>query len=184
MGRDKNHGPSNEQRKENKIMAQKAKKGDRVRIDFTGTLEDGTIFATTLEFDDCECDEGGCDSGAGDDCGCESGPLELTIGEDEFFAEVEKALVGMAPGEKKKVTIPAEEAFGEYDDDMVFVVPRDQLPADLSPEVGQELELTDEEGEIVEVAVVEVNDDNVTIDANHPLAGENLTYEFELVEIL
>ncbi len=170
-------------------MAQ-AKKGDRVRIDFTGTLEDGTIFDSTLESDDCEsgsCDSGSCgdhDCDGDHDCGCESGPMELVLGEGEFFEQIEEALVGMAPGEKKTLTIAAEEAFGDYDETKVFTVPRKDIPADLTPEVGEELVLTDEDDEAVGVTVVEVSDEGITFDANHPLAGEDLTYEFTLIEIL
>lgn len=154
----------------------KAQKGSRVRIDFTGTLEDGTVFDTTLKEGSGDC---GCD-----DCGCGEGPMELVIGEDSFFTLIEEALVGMAVGEKKTVQIPAEEAFGEYDEEKVFSIPRDQIPADLNPEVGQELELTDEDDEAVMVTVLEVDEDGMTLDANHPLAGENLSYEVELLEIL
>ncbi len=159
----------------------KVKKGDRVSINFNGTLEDGTIFDTTFgEEEDCESE--GCGS---DDCGCgESGPMELVIGEEEFFLQVEEALIGMTPGEKKTVTIPAEDAFGDYDEEKVFTVNRTQLPQDLRPEIGQELELTGEDDDSLLVAVVEMTDETVTFDANHPLSGEDLKYEFELMEIL
>ena len=95
-------------------MAQ-AKAGDKVRINFTGKLEDGSIIETTLEGHDC-CSDDEC----GDDCSCEYGPMELVIGEEEFFAAVEEALIGMTPGETKTVTIPAADAFGEYDTEAVF----------------------------------------------------------------
>lgn len=156
-------------------MAQ-AQKGSRVRIDFTGTLEDGTVFDTTRKEGSGDC---GCD-----DCGCDEGPMELVIGEDSFFTLIEEALVGMAVGDKKTVLIPTEEAFGDYDEEKVFTIPSDQIPADLSPEVGQELELTDEDDEAVMVTVLEIDEDGITLDANHPLAGENLSYEVELLEIL
>ena len=156
-----------------------AKKGDKVRINFTGTLADGSIFDTTLEETDCSSDD--CSE---DDCGCEAGPMELTIGTEELFIQIEDALVGMAPGEKKTVVIPAAEAFGEYDEEEVFTIRRDQLSSDITPEVGQELELTDDDGEAVEVIVVELTDTEITLDANHPLAGEDITYEVELLEIL
>jgi peptidylprolyl isomerase len=164
-----------------------AKKGDKVRINYTGTLEDGSIFDTTIkesgccEDDDCGCDDTGCDD---EGCGCETGPMELTIGEEDFFSQVEEALIGMAPGEKKSVTIPAEDAFGEYDEEEVFSISRDQLTGDIVPEVGMELELTGDDDEPVEVTVVEVTDETLTVDANHPLAGEDITYEIELLEIL
>lgn len=156
-------------------MAQ-AKKGDRVRIDFTGTIEDGTVIDTTAGEEHTEC--------GSDDCGCEKGPMEVAIGEEQFFLQIEEALVGMAVGDKKTVTIPAEDAFGEYDADRVFTVERKQFPKDINPEVGQELELIAEDDESIGVTVVEANDESVTLDANHPLAGEELNYEFELVEIL
>jgi len=164
-----------------------AQKGDKVRINYTGTLEDGSVFDTTIkesgccEDDDCGCDDSGCDD---DGCGCETGPMDLTIGAEDFFSQVEDALIGMAPGEKKTVVIPAEDAFGEYDEEEVFSISRDQLTGDIVPEVGMELELTGDDDEPVEVTVVEVTDDTLTVDANHPLAGEDITYEIELLEIL
>lgn len=163
-----------------------AKKGDKVKINFTGTLEDGTVIDTTYESGhdnahDCGCDDDCCDD---DSCGCdETGPMEITIGEEEFFPLIEEALIGMAPGEKKTVVIPAAEAFGEYDEEKAFSIGRDQIPAEITPEVGQELEFTGDDDEVMEVTVVEVSDEAVLLDANHPLAGEILTYEIELVEI-
>jgi len=160
-----------------------AKKGDKVKIDYTGKLEDGSVFDTTIKETGC-CDDDadcGCDD---DGCGCETGPMELTIGAEDFFSQVEEALVGMAPGEKKTVTIPAVDAFGEYDEEEVFSISREQLTGDIVPEVGMELELTGDDDEPVEVTVVEVNDDTLTVDANHPLAGEDITYEIELLEII
>jgi peptidylprolyl isomerase len=159
-----------------------AKKGDKVIINYTGTLEDGSVFDTTIkETGCCEDDDCGCDD---DGCGCETGPMELTIGAEDFFSQIEDALVGMAPGEKKTVTIPAEDAFGEYDEEEVFSISREQLTGDIVPEVGMELELTGDDDEPVEVTVVEVTDETLTVDANHPLAGEDITYEVELLEIL
>ena len=166
-------------------MAQ-AQKGDKVKIDYTGTLEDGTVFDSTLEGDECEhdaCDTDECDDGDCG-CGCESGPMELTIGSGEFFPQIEDALVGMAPGEKKSVTIAAEDAFGDYDETKVFTVPRSDVPADLNPEIGDQLVLANEEDEEIGVTVTGVSDDSITFDANHPLAGEDLTFQLELVEIL
>ncbi|HEY7745109.1 MAG TPA: peptidylprolyl isomerase [Desulfuromonadales bacterium] len=157
----------------------KVKQGDRVRINFTGRLEDGTIFDTTVEEAGCTSDD--CVS---DDCGCETGPMELTIGSESFFPQIEAALVGMAPGEKKTIVIPAEDAFGDYDEENVIILGRDQFPDDLVPEVDMDLELNGEDGESIVGTVVEVTDENVTLDANHPLAGEDLHFDLELVEIL
>jgi peptidylprolyl isomerase len=165
-----------------KTMAQ-AKQGDKVTINYTGTLEDGTVFDSTQEHDACESDQehAACES---ESCGCGGGARELTIGAGEFLPMIEEALVGMAPGEKKQVTIAAEDAFGEYDVERVFTVPRADLPEDMSPEVGDELVLVNEEDEELGVVVVEITDEEVTFDANHPLAGEDVTYDVELVAIL
>ncbi len=171
-------------------MAQ-AKNGDKVKINYIGSLEDGTVFDSTLE--DSECETEGCESDdcgtddcdCGDDCGCgETGPMEMTIGAGEFFPQIEEALIGMVAGEKKSVVIPAKDAFGEYDTEKVFNVPRSDMPEDLKPEVGDELTLSNDDDEEIDVTVVEVNDDSVTFDTNHPLAGEDLTFEIELLEIL
>jgi peptidylprolyl isomerase len=159
-------------------MAQ-AKNGDRVTIDYTGTLEDGTVFDSTVESEGCGPEECG-----SEDCGCESGPRELTIGAGEFLIAIEEALVGMSPGEEKKVIIPAENAFGEYDEERIFTIPREDLPEDLKPEVGDEIVLVNEDDEELAVVVVEVNEADITFDANHPLAGEDVTFDIKLVEIV
>ena len=163
----------------------KAQKGDKVKINYIGTLEDGTVFDSTLE-DECNQDECDSEECSDDDCGCgcESGPMELTIGAVELFPQIDEALIGMAPGEKKAVVIPAADAFGEYEQEKVFTVPRSDLPEDLKPEVGDELVLSNEDDEDLGVAVVEVTDESITFDANHPLAGEDLTFEVELLEIV
>lgn len=157
----------------------KAKNGDKVVIDYRGRLEDGAIFDSTFEEDcegdecsseSCDCESGECD----DDCGCgehEHGPMEFVIGSGSFFTQVEEALVGMEVGETKKITIPAEDAFGDYDKEKVFAVPRSDLPEDLKPTIGDELILTNEEDEEIAVVVVATTDDTVTFDTNHPLAG-------------
>jgi peptidylprolyl isomerase len=166
-------------------MAQ-AQQGSKVRINYTGKLEDGTIFDSTLEeaecgHDDCTPDE--CDT---DDCGCgcEGGPMELTIGEGQLFPQIDEALIGMSPGETKTIVIPVADAFGEYDEEKVITVPKSDLPDDLKPEVGDELILTNEDDEELGVLVTKVNDESVTFDSNHPLAGEELTFDIELLEII
>jgi len=163
----------------------KAKKGDSVLFNYTGTLEDGTLFDSTFE-DDCasdDCSSGDCDT---DDCGCghEKGPMKIVLGADEFFPQIEEALVGMGIGEKKKIVIPAAEAFGEYDDTKLFSVPVADLPEDFEAEEGDELILSGEDDEEMGVTVVEKTAEEITFDANHPLAGNDLTFELELVEIL
>jgi peptidylprolyl isomerase len=109
--------------------------------------------------------------------------MELTIGGGEFFPQIEEALVGMSVGEKKTVQVPAVEAFGEYDAEKVFTVPRSDLPPDMEPEVGSEYILTNDDEEDFGVTVTEVTEEDVTFDSNHPLAGEDLSFEVELVSI-
>lgn len=158
-----------------------AKMGDDVKIDFTGKLEDGTVIDTTLATEKNE-HEGGCED---EGCGCSDvGPMKLKLGDEDFFVPIEEALVGMSVGDKKTVVIPAEDAFGEYDTEKVFSVARTMFPDDVDPEVGQQFEIVDEDDEGMLVTVVKVDTENVSLDSNHPLAGEELIYDFELVEIL
>lgn len=150
-------------------MAQ-AKKGDKVKVHYTGRLDDGSVF------DSSECKD--------DDCGCSSGPLEFTIGEGEVIPGFEDAIVGMNIDETKSVHIPVDQAYGERLEEMVAQVPRTELPAGMTPEVGQQLEVTQEDGNVFPVLITEVTDTQISIDANHPLAGQNLNFDLRLVEIV
>ncbi len=141
-------------------MAQ-ANSGDTVKIHYTGTLEDGSVF----------------DSSRGRE------PLQFTIGQSQIIAGFEQAVVGMSPGDSKTATIPAAEAYGPRSDEMVMEVERERLPDDLEPEVGMQLRIDHGEGQDMVVNVTEVTDSHVIIDGNHPLAGKDLTFELELVEI-
>ncbi len=140
----------------------KAKVGDTVRVHYIGTLDDGTVF----------------DSSMGRE------PLEFTLGENEVIPGFEEAVIGMEPGERKSITIPSDEAYGPYYEDMVLTVDRSEFPPDLELEVGQRLQVRQADGYVFAVTVTEITDDEVTLDANHPLAGEDLTFAIELVEIL
>ena len=158
-------------------MAQ-AKKSDKVKVNFIGKLADGTIIDSTYALPE----EDACSD---DDCCHEHGPMELVIGEGELYVPVEEGLVGMQVGEKKTVVISVEDAFGEYDPENVFSIERSELAEDITPEVGLTLEVSgDEDDEYYMVTMIEVTEEEVSLDANHPLAGKELTYEFELVEIL
>jgi peptidylprolyl isomerase len=141
-------------------MAQ-AKNGDTVRVHYTGTLDDGTVF----------------DSSSGRD------PLEFTLGTGGVIPGFENAVVGMNPGDQIETTIPAQDAYGPRMEEMVLVVPRDQMPPGFDPEVGQQLALQHPSGEMIPVTITDVTDEQVTLDANHPLAGQDLTFNIELVEI-
>lgn len=140
----------------------KAEKGDSVRINYTGTLADGTVFDTSD--------------------GRES--LTVSLGSGQVIPGLEEALVGMSPGESKEVTIPVDKAYGPRKEEMVLVVPIAQVPSDLNPEVGQSLEMGGPQGQLIVVKVVEVTDENVTLDANPPLAGHELNFHIELVGIV
>jgi peptidylprolyl isomerase len=140
-----------------------AKVGDQVQVHYTGTLADGTVF----------------DSSAGRD------PLEFTIGSGQVIPGFDEAVKGMKVGEKKTVTIPADEAYGPHLDDMLVEVPRDKLPSDQTPEVGQRLVVVQQDGTQRIVTIAGFSENNtVIIDTNHPLAGEDLTFEIELVKRL
>jgi len=139
-----------------------AKQGDTVRVHYTGRLEDGTIFDTSIHRE----------------------PLEFTIGADEVIPGFEQAVIGMNPGEVKTVVIPAEDAYGPHRQDMVLTVRRDQFPVGIQPEIGQQFQVGLEGGGTILVMVTEVSEDAVTLDANHPLAGKDLTFDIELVEIV
>lgn len=138
------------------------KQGNTVRIHYTGKLDDGTVF----------------DSSVGRD------PLEFTLGKEEVIPGFEKAVIGMQPGETRTTTIAPEEGYGDYQDDMVFEVERARLPVDMEPEIGTELRVRTPDDSMIPVVIVDVNDDKVTIDANHPLAGRDLIFDIELVEIV
>ncbi|WP_372603928.1 peptidylprolyl isomerase [Actibacterium sp.] len=138
------------------------KPGDTVRIHYTGTLSDGTTF----------------DSSAGRD------PLEFTVGSGQIIPGLDKALPGMTAGEKKTVEIPCAEAYGDRHENAIQAVPRDQIPADLPLDPGTQLQMQTPSGQIMPVTVAAVTETEVTLDANHPLAGKALTFAFELVEIV
>ena len=142
-------------------MAQ-AKQGDTVNVHYTGKLDNGTVF----------------DSSVGRD------PLQFTVGEGMVIPGFEEAVVEMTPGDSKTVKIPSHQAYGPRRDEMVVVVERNQFPPDLEPEVGEQLEMRQADGQAFVVTVADVTDANVTLDANHPLAGEDLTFDIQLVDVV
>jgi FKBP-type peptidyl-prolyl cis-trans isomerase 2 len=138
-----------------------AKPGDTVKIHYTGKLEDGTVFDSSVDRE----------------------PLEFTVSGGQVIPGFDQAVVGMTPGESKTEKIPMDRAYGPHRPEMVLEVSRQQLPPDLQPEVGQQLQVQQENGQVIPVFVTEVTESNVTLDANHPLAGEDLTFEIQLVDI-
>jgi peptidylprolyl isomerase len=138
------------------------KNGDTVQVNYTGKLADGTIF----------------DSSVG------RAPLEFTLGKGDMIPGFEKAVLGMRVGQKKTVTIPAAEAFGPYRNDLVVEVPTEKLPSNLIPEVGKQVVMSEPDGSTIMVTITKVTDNtSVTMDANSPLAGKDLTFDIELVTI-
>lgn len=171
-------------------MAQ-AKNGDKVRVHYTGTLDDGSIFDSSEDLagecgDGCEdgCSEDGCSD---DDCGCgghASGPMEFVIGQGNLIPKFEEAVIGLEPGQSVKVKIAAEDAYGPRAEEMIAVIERSEIPADVNPVEGDQMEVVLEDGTPMPVMVTEVTETTVTLDANHPLAGMDLTFDIRLVEIL
>lgn len=137
------------------------KTGDTVSIHYTGTLADGETF----------------DSSDGRD------PLEFTVGSGQIIPGLDVALPGMAVGDKKVVEIPADEAYGQPQDEARQTMPRSEVPKDIPLEVGLQLQVQTPQGQVMPVTVVEVTDTEVTLDANHPLAGKDLTFAIELMKI-
>jgi peptidylprolyl isomerase len=134
--------------------------GDRVEVHYTGRLEDGTVFDSSRNRE----------------------PLAFVIGDGTMIAGFDKAVRGMEVGEVKTVTIPAAEAYGPYREELVVVIPREELPEELK--VGDKVPLQDvTSGGMVYFTVVEISDAEVTLDANHPLAGHDLTFAIEMVSI-
>jgi peptidylprolyl isomerase len=141
---------------------EKAKRGDTVKVHYTGRLQDRRVFDTSAEGE----------------------PLRFTIGGRNVIPGFEQAVVGMTAGEAKTVQIPPEEAYGVRRDQLVFEVERAKLPTGLEPEVGKRLEYRQRDGTAMPLTVTAVSESKVTLDANHPLAGQELTFDIELVEIV
>lgn len=139
----------------------RANNGDTVSVHYTGKLADGSIF----------------DSTEGED------PMVFTVGDVDFIDGFIEAILDMTVGERKTVTLEPEQAYGERDEEMVIEIPRSEIPADLELEIGDELEITDEDGEPMLVTVCDLSPEIISLDGNPPLAGETLTFDLELVAI-
>jgi FKBP-type peptidyl-prolyl cis-trans isomerase 2 len=148
-------------KRKEKIMAQ-AENGDSVKIHYTGKLEDGTVFDSSVNRE----------------------PLQFTIGEGRIIPGFEKAIIGMNPGESKIVKIPSDEAYGPHRPELVAEIERSQFPEDMKLEAGKEVKLRQPDGRIVSVKIINMTEAKVTLDANHPLAGKELSFDIELVDIV
>ena len=139
----------------------KAKDGDTVKVHYTGTLENGEVFDTSQERE----------------------PVEFQLGQGQLIPGFEKAVIGMSEGDSTKVDIPSDEAYGEVRDDLVINVPKDQLPDDVEPKIGMQLQVNQQNGQPIPVRITEIKNEELILDANHPLAGKDLTFEIELLEV-
>ena len=138
-----------------------AKMGDKVKIHYTGSLKDGKIFDSSKEKE----------------------PLGFTIGEKMVIPGFENAVIGMTVGETKKVSLPPADAYGDHQKTLVVVVERSQLPPNIDPKVGMILHAQTNDGRSSDVTIIDITDEAATLDANHPLAGQELIFDLELVEV-
>lgn len=140
----------------------KVKDGDTVKVHYTGSLSDGTVFDSSENRE----------------------PLEFTLGSGQLIPGFEKAVNGLAAGESVEVTIPTDEAYGEAREDLVLSVAKSDLPEDIEPQIGMQLQVNQTQGDPVPVRITAVEEEEIQLDANHPLAGEDLTFKIDLVEIV
>ncbi|KAA2240083.1 peptidylprolyl isomerase [Chitinophaga agrisoli] len=141
---------------------QTVKNGDTVRVHYHGRLTNGTTF----------------DSSEGRD------PLEFKVGTGSVIKGFDNGVLEMQVGDKKTVQIPVDQAYGPKNDELIMDFPKANIPEDLKPEIGMELQMSNNQGQVFPVKVAAVNSEFVTLDANHPLAGEDLIFDIELVEIV
>jgi peptidylprolyl isomerase len=140
----------------------KAKTGDTVKVHYTGKLDNGDVFDSSADAD----------------------PLQFTIGAKQMIPAFEEAIIDMEPSEKKTIEIPADGAYGQRNDEMMQTVERSMLPEEIELKVGLRLTAQDPNGQPFAVTVAKFDDENVTLDGNHPLAGQDLTFDLELMEIV
>lgn len=138
------------------------KHGDTVKVHYTGKLEDGTVFDTSTKRD----------------------PLQFTIGSGQVITGFEQAVVGMNPGESKTTEVPADKAYGPHRKDKLIELDRDKLPENVKLKVGQQYQIPQKDGRKTVVTMTDVSESSITLDANHPLAGKDLTFHIQLIEIL
>lgn len=138
-----------------------AKKGDKVKVHYTGRLNDGSEFDSSKDRE----------------------PLEFEIGSQQVIPGFENAVLGLKTGESVTVNIPSDDAYGPRVDEMVLKIEKEKLPPDFNPELGQQFQLPQQNGQNVVVTVTDISDTQIELDANHPLAGKDLTFDIQLVEI-
>lgn len=139
------------------------KKDDTVKVHYTGKLIDGQVFDSSVERGE---------------------PIKFTMGQGQLIPGFEEGLIDMEVNEKKTINISKADAYGEVRDELIQEVPKDQLPEDITPEVGMGLVSKTQDGQDINLIVKEVKDDTITVDGNHPLAGKSLIFDLEVVEIM
>jgi FKBP-type peptidyl-prolyl cis-trans isomerase 2 len=138
-----------------------ASKGNTVKVHYTGKLKDGTVFDSSEDRE----------------------PLEFIVGDGKMIKGFDAAVQGMSVGDDKSVTIPCAEAYGDKREDMMLDVPREQVPPEIKPEIGMDLSIQNQAGQPTPVKVVHVDEEKITLDANHPLAGQDLVFDIKLVDV-
>lgn len=139
----------------------KVKQNDTVRVHYTGKLTNGQVFDSSLDRE----------------------PLEVTLGQGMLIPGFEQALIDMEVNEKKTINIPKDEAYGDVKEELFHKVMNEQLPPEIKPEIGMGLTSTAEDGTQYQFRIAQVNDDHIIVDGNHPLAGQDLVFDLELIEI-
>lgn len=135
--------------------------GNEVEVHYKGFLDDGTVFDTSEKKD----------------------PLKFTLGDKKLIGEFEDAVIGMTEGEKKTISILPENAYGNYQQELILTIGKDKLPDHIKPELGMQLKLNREDGDDFVVRITEITDETLTIDGNHPLAGKKLNFDIHLVKV-
>ena len=139
----------------------KVEQNKNVSVHYTGKLKDGSVFDSSVDRE----------------------PLNFTVGEGKLIQDFEQGIVGMGVNEKKLIEIPFNEAYGEVKEELIQEVSKSNLPSDLTPEVGMQLQSNGQDGSTILVTIVKVEEDKIIVDANHPLAGKDLLFDIEVVEI-
>lgn len=143
-------------------VMKKVQEGDEIKVHYTGKLEDGTVFDSSRERD----------------------PLQFKVGSGMMIKGFDEAVRGMEIGDSKTANIKSEEAYGERNDQMIITLTKDKFPENIDPEEGQQLSMQSQQGQPIPVVVTKVEEDEVTLDANHPLAGKDLVFDIEIVEFV
>ena len=138
-----------------------AQVGDLVSVHYTGKFTNGEVFDSSKERD----------------------PLKFTLGKKELLGGIEDRVVGMKPGETQSVTLNPEQAFGDRQEDLILTIPKNKFPQHITPSVGLQLKLSNASGGELPVVITDVSDDSVTLDGNHPLAGQTVVFDIELIEV-